>query len=79
MSWKSDSYGFAFLQSMITDDTTQIINVYIEGSMYGRNYGRCGALATWLASNASITNVTVNISSLYFYYGSGFVDILNTS
>ena len=47
--------------------------------MYGRIYGRCGALATWLASNASITNVTVNISSLYFYYGSGFVDILNTS
>ena len=47
--------------------------------MYGRNYGNCGPVALLYASNASISNVTTNISKIYFYYGSAFIAYINAS
>lgn len=41
--------------------------------MYGTIYAYCGALAIDVFSNVAISNVTANMSRIYFYYPSAFI------
>lgn len=41
--------------------------------MNGNSYGRSGALCAYFSSNATVSNVTTNISKMHFWYTSTFI------
>ena len=47
--------------------------------MFGRNYGHSSCFTMCYSTNATISNVTVNVSAIYFYYANGFAEFMNTT
>lgn len=47
--------------------------------MYGRNYGHSACFTVCYATNATVSNVTVNVSAIYFYYANGFAEFMNAT
>ena len=47
--------------------------------MYGRNYGHSACFTMCFATNATVSNVTINVSSIYFYYANGFAEFMNAT